>query len=342
MNALRMFAGPMAKTADHQALARAQEMAGQGATRDAIWRDTGWFQGVDGKWRFEIDDSGANLTPRVAEQFEGGKPIYTNMQGGFDHPTLYGSYAEDAPFMGDLNVMRTRGNRSAGTYRDATDELTIVAPTVAEARSGILHEAQHGVQRREGFARGGTPDEFTQQSQAELARDAMAWRRELATMRQKMPQADWIAVENRVVEEYQRLGAMDMLPSREARDVARDTIGNPDEQLQAVMRRYATDTQVTPLRPREVYRRLAGETEARNVQTRRDFTPEERRSRPPWETQDVPDDQQIVRFDGDRASNALGDMLRVSAGLGGVALAGDITLRELLRERRASRSNPST
>ena len=97
---------------------------------------------------------------------------------------------------------------------------------------------------------------------------------------------------------------------------------------------------MSPANRMDGYRRLGGEVEARNVETRRDFTPEERRARPPWETQDVPDDQQIVRFDGDKASNALGDILRTSAGLGGVALAGDITLRELLREQRANRSTP--
>jgi hypothetical protein len=51
------------------------------------------------------------------------------------------------------------------------------------------------------------------------------------------------------------------------------------------------------------YRRLAGETEARNVQTRRDFTPEERRARPPWTTQDVPDEQQIVRYGSGHANS---------------------------------------
>jgi hypothetical protein len=53
----------------------------------------------------------------------------------------------------------------------------------------------------------------------------------------------------------------------------------------------------------KAYKRLAGETEARNVQTRRDFTPAERRARRPWETQDVPDDQQIVRFAGGKAES---------------------------------------
>jgi hypothetical protein len=46
----------------------------------------------------------------------------------------------------------------------------------------------------------------------------------------------------------------------------------------------------------KAYRRTAGETEARNVQTRMDMTAAERRAKAPWTTQDVPDDQQIVRF----------------------------------------------
>jgi hypothetical protein len=44
----------------------------------------------------------------------------------------------------------------------------------------------------------------------------------------------------------------------------------------------------------EAYRRNAGETEARNVQARRDLNAEARRLYPPWMTEDVPRDQQIL------------------------------------------------
>jgi hypothetical protein len=46
----------------------------------------------------------------------------------------------------------------------------------------------------------------------------------------------------------------------------------------------------------EWYRRLAGEVEARNVANRLGMTSDERRAKPPWSTEDVPWDQQIVRF----------------------------------------------
>ena len=48
--------------------------------------------------------------------------------------------------------------------------------------------------------------------------------------------------------------------------------------------------------PMDAYRQLAGEVEARNVQRRRNFTPEERREIPPWQTQDIPTEQQRFNY----------------------------------------------
>lgn len=44
-----------------------------------------------------------------------------------------------------------------------------------------------------------------------------------------------------------------------------------------------------------VYRRLAGEAEARLVQKRMNYTPEMRRAVAPWQQFDVPVEQQILR-----------------------------------------------
>jgi hypothetical protein len=51
---LGIFGGRMAKTADLNALARAERMAAENAPRESVWNETGWFQGPDQKWRFEI------------------------------------------------------------------------------------------------------------------------------------------------------------------------------------------------------------------------------------------------------------------------------------------------
>lgn len=51
------MAGPKAKTASSKSLALAEAMEEDGASREEIWRKTGWIRGADGQWRFEVDDS---------------------------------------------------------------------------------------------------------------------------------------------------------------------------------------------------------------------------------------------------------------------------------------------
>ena len=53
----------------------------------------------------------------------------------------------------------------------------------------------------------------------------------------------------------------------------------------------------------EVYNRLSGEVESRLVQKRMQMTPEELKAAPPWTMYDVPEEQQIVRFDYDGVMN---------------------------------------
>lgn len=48
--------GLKAETADKTALEQAKELEKNGVDSEQIRKDTGWFKGYDGKWRFEIDD----------------------------------------------------------------------------------------------------------------------------------------------------------------------------------------------------------------------------------------------------------------------------------------------
>lgn len=52
------YAGQNAANADLEALDTAEEMERRGVDAETIRQQTGWFRGRDGKWRFEIDDSG--------------------------------------------------------------------------------------------------------------------------------------------------------------------------------------------------------------------------------------------------------------------------------------------
>ena len=56
-----MFAGENAANANKESLSTAKEMEKGGTDAETIRQKTGWFRSADGKWRWEIDDSGMKL-----------------------------------------------------------------------------------------------------------------------------------------------------------------------------------------------------------------------------------------------------------------------------------------
>lgn len=282
-----IFGGRLAKTADQTALRTAEEMHAGGADRGAIWDKTGWFQGGDGKWRFEIPDDKAQMNPNV---YGSGIPPgrWGRIAGEVWHKDLYDAYPDLRNATGMVES-RMPGSPAGGSYsapglaRSGEETIHIQSPTVDEARSVGLHELQHAVQEREGFASGGNPAMFKQGDDAILSRDALSYRRELEGLDPSLTpkQKDEI-----IRQRYRAMGAEDWIPPAAARDIAHDVEGNPAETLQRVMQLYGTDKRTSPYSPRELYRQVPGEIEARNVQSRRDMTPDERRARPPWETAD--------------------------------------------------------
>ena len=59
-----IFAGIKAKQADLIKMEAAKELQKRGIPRREIWEQTGWFEDIDGGWKFEIDDSGMQTIPR--------------------------------------------------------------------------------------------------------------------------------------------------------------------------------------------------------------------------------------------------------------------------------------
>jgi hypothetical protein len=269
-----------------QALDMAEQMAARGASRDEIWDATSkHLEGTpyagavagkhspDGKARFEIDDSRSTFN-----EIGNGRDYLTHPDG------MFKAY-RDVPGMqdlGDVRVMRSgRADEGAFMGSGSPIESLHIGKGSSDPRSIALHEYQHGIQAREGFARGGSPEKMP---------DLMQQQEEVVALTTK----------------YQSDGM---------------TFKQALEKAKAELSPYAA------------YRRLAGETEARNVQTRRDMTPEERRARRPWETQDVPDDQQIVRFGGGKAEsrpkppptgNRLGKPKPPTSGIGRTVAGGAI------------------
>lgn len=148
-----IFGGTGAYNPDSDALREAVrlEKAGRGAA--SIWNDTGWFRGKDGNWRFEIDDSKAQLAfPTQAGEL-GTLDEYLN------HPELFDQYPE-------LKRLRVKGmtadqvaaNPGLGGYYDPRDNHIGINPQREDQKSVFLHEVQHAIQRSEGHSPGGMPE----------------------------------------------------------------------------------------------------------------------------------------------------------------------------------------
>jgi hypothetical protein len=146
-----MFAGIGAKTADREALKLAQQMLTKGHTADEIWKATGWFQGADQKWRFEIPDEKLEVRPEGTEKGLGS-------ESQLQHQELLAAY----PQMSDLTHVQQKNSSYGGSYfsrnpRNPGGHIVMRGTSDEERRQVAAHELQHAVQDIEGFARGENP-----------------------------------------------------------------------------------------------------------------------------------------------------------------------------------------
>lgn len=290
MAAQDTFAGINAKTADRVKLARAQEMDAAGADRRAIWDATGWFKGADGKWRFEIDDR--NLKPKTSAMMRS-KGRLDDFVSDAD---AGGAYPDLAAMPAKRGIEMDSAGYEPPGYSASGEGLQFGARG-GTAREQILHERQHAIQNREGFASGGNPSHtpYFFNDPADQAK----WQ---ALRDEKEAIENAIDMKDLRVREWR--GKRDLSRYAEYPDIVerlkRDARISPNE-APYLARYNEIEAEMEALRKKapsgiETYRRLAGEVEARNVQARRNMTPEERRAKAPWTTQDVPDERQFVRF----------------------------------------------
>lgn len=277
-----IFGGRLAKTADQAALAKAEQMAAQGVDRTDIWNETGWFQGVDGKWRFEIPDNEAAVTADVWPGSENGSVSMAPLSDNIAHSEAFSAY----PDLGRVNSIVESGGGS-GSYGPVDGVETLYASGVAPSplTSTALHEMQHAVQSREGFARGGNPQsKGLMEAAREIAKKAeatyTALNDEMFAFQDKWLRERGISQNDPNVTRYYQQA------NKEWRQAFPDKAKRQDQAFRDMEMKGG----------RVAYPRLAGETEARNVSERMSMTPEERRSTPPWLTQDVPDEDQIIRM----------------------------------------------
>ena len=275
VGSLGIFAGRRAKTADVGKLKRAERMRDAGSNRDDIWAETGWFQDVDGKWKYEIDDSAMRLTdPNPTDQVGWG---VAGEGSALQHPEL----AEAYPAMQNIHHLIS-GKGEQGYYQAPQgrygEELVAEAANPAARRGVALHELQHATQGQEGFAVGGSPRQFAigKDVRLQLEDNLKGANSELQNLSREM-------------DALKAFGATEN--AGKIADIKTRYDYVMDYKLKDIVPRLSADPDVQ-------YRRLAGEAEARNVKARADFTPEQRTAQPPWQTLDVPEDELIVRTMG--------------------------------------------
>lgn len=305
------FAGERANTANREQLARAVEMQSSGEAAELVRQVTGWHQGLDGKWRFEVDDSHAQLrgfdnvsspTDLPAQWIaDASSENGVALSQVIDHPELFHAY----PFLTTvhLKVDPRRWEGGYATWKDGDQRWQIVVGDPrqymggpAEALLVVLHEIQHVIQDVEGFATGGGIDlpglptgaqiaekinaEFRQREEeiksseryAELLKSAIA----------KLPDSAWISSRNGERNE--------LLAYREAEWLIREDAGLvalENERLERIEKVLAHFDFRGAQSPFAGYRHLAGEAEARNTAIRREMSAEQRRAMSPLATLDI-------------------------------------------------------
>jgi hypothetical protein len=308
-----IFVGKGAKTWDALAAQKAKIMADMGADPRTIWQETGTWKGPDGKWRQEISDQPAKITEDVVNQIVESKQFKGPLGQAITHAELFKAYPETAGipstiFAQELPTGNVLGGRS-GTFQ--IPQLTVGGPSTVAQRSVALHELQHAVQQKEGFARGG--------SAASLSPDIAQARFDLKEIEQKMVRLqDAASDEARLyISKSQRDPEFKKIID-EAFNKYKTQFGERSEEnpfgvdLQDAVKFSLLEKspvlnnlglqadklrRLSNLEPFEAYRNLAGEAEARAVQQRRNLSSEQRRAAFPEESYDVPLDQLIIRTD---------------------------------------------
>jgi GGDEF domain-containing protein len=140
------YAGRKAKVADYRRQAEAIEQEQAGVPMEEIRRTTGWFRGLDKKWKFEIDDSGSRIRPKYEDAKTVGEAI--------DHPALFAAYPALAKIPLELVPM---GSNLGGRFDSEQGTIFINSLRSSwDVKRILLHELQHVIQAIEGFARGGS------------------------------------------------------------------------------------------------------------------------------------------------------------------------------------------
>lgn len=252
-----IFGGILAKNADLGMLKKAKNLEDTGADRNEIWKETGWANDK-GDWKFEIDDSQMKIN---LEGFTENKRPFTDIVE--KRALLSNPIATEKAFTGDVVTPN---------YSDLST-MNVSIKELGSAK-GIHDPSSFGINLSDKLEKGELDSVAMHELQHAIQQQENFARGGSPTG--ELLDDDRIQALTNKITSLESSGDYDYNTMRGLLAEKSLLITNADD-------------------PFKQYQRLAGEAEARNVQTRLDMTPEQRRATPPWETLDVPESELIYR-----------------------------------------------
>ena len=244
---------------------------------ERIWNETGWYvDPLDGQWRYEIDDSQAEMFPKgfVNTQTKNNtRPVITYEEFKTDpyakvtfklgdilsHDELYKNYPKfkDA----DVELYSEADNNILGWFSQDLDRIGLNAARLnsnEELKSTLLHEIQHMIQKKEGFSRGSnkSSDEVLARLETEKNDKFVIYGN----------------LKNKQLQLKAKLRSRINAPTPQVRNNLIDEIQDLEREIQSIENFLKDDNTLQYA----LYRGAGGEIEARLVQRRMNLTPEER------------------------------------------------------------------
>ena len=281
------------------------------ARRNRLWSNLSWGKEYDALSDKLFD--GIELTEEEAARFdelsEKAEELRTTYEANdvrylddyVKDENLFKAYPELKQIR--VEIYNAPTSNTGATYYESQNLIRVNESVLdrADFRSILAHEVQHTVQSIEGFARGGNSMTYRKHLDAlKEKRDAWSMIEEFADKREELGEdASQMDVYNALVNEYHSDGfefGDGFIPSRNAFDKGfnlwvrgYDKEGYEDayNEYQSLIEKFGLGGE------NDRYNELSGEVEARNVQSRMNMTPEERRNTLASETEDVAREDQI-------------------------------------------------
>lgn len=256
---------------DNSQISVAMDMESKGATSDQIRQETGWFRGLDGKWRIEIDDS-----KMTVKSFD---PYKTNLMLNdvIEHKELFDAYPQLNDVWFGIDPTMSDDGRTTGS-----GIVLKKAPTTSMDKRILLHEIQHLIQYIEGFAIGSNQNMFQYDEWDSSLQEALDRRNEYASKLYAILRRNGQSIPKEEISENQYFNTRGRDSIIDEHYFLLSNLAEKSAKTNQIWEEYWKATRELVLStPYGKYMNTAGEIEAYDVQARANMSAEERKAMRP-------------------------------------------------------------